>query len=114
MGLAIALQANLTDGNWYHIRNAFGANNSLRTRRTLGPAGGQTASQGQWIWADVPIRTLLTKDDLDKWTLLGDPGGDVRGVRAVISIIVANSDRRVEVKLRNANLSVFLLRSVLV
>lgn len=116
VGVAIALQGQSIGPvfEWNHIKTSTGANTNLRTSRTISVGGprnvGTTSGDlgGQWIWADVPIRTLITGDDISSWT-----GNAILGVRGVISIILTDINIRGNVKLRNANLSVFLLRSVL-
>jgi len=110
VGVAIALQGQSIGPlfEWNHIRTSTGANTNLRTTRTISASGDRNVPEGQWIWADVPIRTLITGDDISSWT-----GNAILGVRGVISVILTDTRMRGNVKLRNANLSIFLLRSVL-
>jgi len=118
VGVALALQGQSIGPafEWNHIKTSTGANTNLRTSRTISASGGRNTGAwagdgtigGQWIWADVPIRTLITGDDISNWA-----GNAILGVRGVLSVILTDVNRKGHVKLRNANLSVFLLRSVL-
>jgi len=114
VGPAFCIQMKDFANKWRHIKSGPPVQDIPRTIRTVSGAG-SNSSTGGWVWEDVAIRTLIKGTDLTSSGCPVGPSGKpgIVGIRAAISIVIARHDRAVRVQLRNANLSVFLLRSTL-